>query len=536
MSSPQTDFTPPLLNLPVTMPDGVTLTTDVYRVANGLPAPVVLMRTPYGKHEHFQEGLGWVRHGFACVVQDVRGRYDSGGDWQPYEHERADGRATLAWLLAQDWCDGRIIVVGSSYAAFTAWALAVTNHPALRAIISAVPAMGLTTVQFGEAGIFQLASRVAWWLNRGAGRTQRPGLFETLLSQQPDILMTLPVSDIPERLGVNLPIWVRELQRGADYKGKAEYAVSDDEVANVQIPALHLGGWHDAFIGQTLHQWKIAGGALAQRPAQSLIIGAWGHELNQTTTYGSRDYGADAKIPLGKLQVQWLRAVLGNSPDPAKTNQTRLFLMGRNTWLSEANGLKAVQQERIFYAANGILQDTLPDEQFSLSFIYDPADPYPTRFLPQDESKLPPRRDVAVFTTAPLDYPLTILGRPTVELFGASDAPATDWVVRLLEVTPQSEILPLGTAILDTGRQRQKPGSYWLALPTTAIEIGARSRLRLEITSSNFPQYARNPNLGQNRYTSTQMRSAQQTIYAGGATPTRLILPLLTEEKAEVLI
>lgn len=543
MKNKNASFTPVQLNLEVKMADGVRLATDVYLSAKPQAAAVILIRTPYGKAEHLQEGLGWAARGFNCVVQDVRGRYESEGDWQPYQFERQDGLAMLNWLLEQPWNNRQIVLMGSSYAAFAAWGIAVSQHSALKALVSIVPAMGLPTVQFGDNGIFQLASRVAWWSNRGAARTQRPGLLEAMLTHQPDLFYHLPVAELPSRLWLKLPQWATMLEDGPDYQ--PEYLISDEELARVNIPVLHIGGWHDAFIEQTLHQWRTAGVGLVERPSQALIIGPWPHEVNTVTTYGERDYGSQARISLGKFQAQWLKQTLNNEEflslkSPSETT-TRIFLMGQNKWLEGEHwliNLSQAQKISWYAAASNTLALRPAVENGDYSFEYDPANPFPTRYLPLDESRFPARNDLLTFTTAPLAQTLSWVGVPEVTLYAATDAPDTDWAVRLLEIAPDGKIWPLGTAIINTGRYLNQPEHagdrlvsgrvycYQLKLNPTAISLEAGQRLRLEITSSNFPHYARNLNTGLNRYTSTAMQIAHQTIYFGPDTPTALYLPL----------
>jgi putative CocE/NonD family hydrolase len=152
---------------------GVALATDVYRPSTDQPGPVVLMRVYTGKASYVADALSWVGRGFACVVQDVRGRFDSDGAWRPYRFERDDAKAVTAWLTDQRWCDGRVVVCGASYAAFTAWSAATASPEVVRAVISMVPAMGLQRVKFDRSGTLLLAEHAAWWMTYGETRTSR---------------------------------------------------------------------------------------------------------------------------------------------------------------------------------------------------------------------------------------------------------------------------------------------------------------------------------------------------------------------------
>jgi putative CocE/NonD family hydrolase len=195
----------------VPVDDRVTLATDVYRPPESGRVPVVLIRTPYGRMNQVDEALGWVRWGFGCVVQDVRGRWESGGEWEPYAHERQDGSATLRWLTAQPWC-GQIAVCGASYAAFTAWSAAVAETPVadvtgaatgrVGAVISLVPAMGTRRVRFAQDGILRLADHVGWWVTYGETATHRGELAARMIEQDPSMLRHLPVADMATRFWV----------------------------------------------------------------------------------------------------------------------------------------------------------------------------------------------------------------------------------------------------------------------------------------------------------------------------------------------
>ncbi|MGL5830209.1 MAG: CocE/NonD family hydrolase, partial [Angustibacter sp.] len=161
----------------VTMPDGVVLATDVYLPAARPSAPAVLLRTPYGRARHTDEGRGWARRGYAFVVQDVRGRADSGGQWRPYHAERSDGCSVVHWVASQSWCDGRVIPAGGSYAAFAAWAAALETPDHVVAVLSSVPAMGTQIVNFAPSGPLALYRHTWWWSENGSQLGPEPNAF-----------------------------------------------------------------------------------------------------------------------------------------------------------------------------------------------------------------------------------------------------------------------------------------------------------------------------------------------------------------------
>nr|BFE85333.1 hypothetical protein GCM10020093_079340 [Planobispora longispora] len=217
------------------------------------------MRTPYGRTRHLAEAHGWARRGIAAVVQDVRGRYESGGRWEPYVHEREDGRELLRWVLGRPWCDGRVILYGSSYGAFCAVEAAAGEPEGVAGVISAVPALGAVAREPG--GVPKLYSHAWWWTTYGDGRTERVGLLDTRIADDPDALRHLPVTDLPARLGVPLPGWERAWRDPAPPR------------ADVRVPLLSVAGLHDPFLDDAVDLWRRA------RGPRTLVVGAWQHDL-----------------------------------------------------------------------------------------------------------------------------------------------------------------------------------------------------------------------------------------------------------------
>ncbi|MDA8015988.1 MAG: CocE/NonD family hydrolase [Thermoanaerobaculia bacterium] len=515
--------------------DGVPLATDVYRPREA-PRPAVILRTYLGKAQHRPEALGWIENGFGCVVQDVRGRYDSGGTWVPFAHEREDGRTTAEWVSRQPWCDGRVVLTGGSYGAFTAWAAAVSGHPAICAVIASVPAMRPVDYSPGpDGGVLPLLGHVSWWLTHGDARCSRDGLAEAMLDAEPDLLGHLPVAELPTRLWASLPGWLAAATAGAD----APPPIGDSELAALSVPSLHIGGWHDPFCGETLHQWATVGGAHEPRPPRGLVIGPWTHQVrgHVASQYGERDYGAASRFPLGGFQAAWLHSVLDNREAPADLpafEAPHVFVTGENRW-SVADPV-AIRDRLIFHATSGTrLSTESASESGQCSFLYDPEDPFPARRTPIDERDISARVDVARFTTAPLPAACRWLGEARVILWASTDAPATDWVARILEVLPDGRSLYVAHGLVDAVRalfrrgealRPDRPYQFEIPLSPMAITIPAGHRLQLEITSSAFPSYARNLASGEDRLFGHSPRQARQTVHWGPPLSTRLELPV----------
>lgn len=523
-------------NLKVRLQDGTRLATDIYRPHVNRPTPAALLRTPYGKSSHLDEGIGWAQHGIAFVVQDVRGRYCSEGVWEPYVHERDDGAETLSWLAQQDWVNGQILLTGGSYGAFTAWAAAVHRHPAVRCVVSAVPAMGLHLANYSSSGVLRLLAFISWWMAHGDGRTGRPRLFEMMHRTVPSMLTHLPVTELSSLLWADLPTLNDVIDLEPDKV--PDYAISDDELARLRIPTMHIGGWHDPFIGQTLHQWSVVGSAIAPRPERCLIIGPWTHALqfNQTASFGERHYGSSSRLPLGSVQVAWLRRVLGNDDATAAKNPVKVFLMGTNRWLDAEDWPPCKTTAVTWYTQEGGRLGTQPPSEGGAdTFVYDPLDPYPGGSAAREQADLSARTDVVRYISEPLAEPISVVGQPVVSLYAATDAPSTDWVARLLEVSRDGRMHAVSQGLVDATREvarREEPmviGNvyrYRIAMAPTAITLPIGHRLMLEITSSDFPDHCRNLNTGSDRYTISTTRVARQQIYRSVAGSTSLTLPV----------
>lgn len=339
------------------------LATDVYLPASA-PTAVVVVRTAYDKCRHRAEAAGWVARGIAFVAQDVRGRYASPGVWSPYIGERADGAALLDWVSAQSWCAGKVFLTGASYSAFTAWTAAVSRPALVGGVMSLVPAMGFDRVKFDPSGVLRLAEHAAWWVEHAEGRTSRTGAAAATFAASPELLSRLPV------VSIGSPAWADVVVSG----GRSPEAVTDAELAALSVPTLHIGGWHDLLVAETLHQREVTHGAL--------VVGPWGHELDPS---------------IGPRQLAFVQgsAVEGDEwPGPV-------------AW-------------RRYEAGTGVA-----------SFLHDPLDPFPSRERPVDRRVLDRRLDVVRVRL--LEGPVTIAGRPRIHLSAWTELPDADWIVRLVE-------------------------------------------------------------------------------------------------------
>jgi putative CocE/NonD family hydrolase len=496
--------------------DGTSLAGDLYLPAEPAgPFPAVVVRTPYGKANLIEEGTFWACQGRACLIQDVRGRHESDGRWEPYAHEHDDGAHVASWLTHCNWWDGRIVASGSSYAAFCAWALTEVAPQAVRGVISRVPATGLRDVKFDPSGVLNLAEHVAWWLTYGDCRTSRPRLARLQIDREPDLLATLPVTGIVRRLWADLPGWERAFRHPVDDTARPVVPGSID------VPALHVAGWHDALLPVSLAHWRAM-------PRSRLIVGPWSHLLTSTgQRYGDRDYGPRASPPLGRWEARWIREVLDgdSATDP---RGARAFVMGLDRWFEFVRcHFEPAQNEHAVVTFHATQHHRLALEPCTAEaahrFSYDPNDPYPSRPRPDDRRDLDERRDAVRYTSGPLTEALTVLGTPMALVRFGTDAAETDLVARLLEVTVDGAVLPISRGCHVVTGPIITPRPLRVAMRPTATHIPAGSRVRLEITSSDFPELARSLNTGQDRYRSDRVQTARQQVMPCG---TRLDLPV----------
>mgnify|MGYP001026650805 FL=1 len=492
-------------NLPVAAPDGAELVLDAHvPPAAEWPVPVVVTRTPYGRSTHLAEGRAWRSRGFGFVVQDVRGRYDSAGTWTPYHNERADGAALLDWVRDQPWSDGRIAVLGGSYAGYTAWAAAVERP--VSAVLSLGPSMGLHRTKFEPSGILRLAEHAGWWLDRADSRTSREGLRRIVFAEHPDLLAHLPVAGIADLLGARLPHWADTLVLHPS--DSPPEAVTDAEVRGLAAPSLHVGGWYDLLVDEVLDLFSRTGSAVSPRPRRDLVVGPWGHDLGMdgSTAVGAREHGPASRLPLGSLFVDWLRAALD---DPTAPGAARVFVPGADRWETTPTWPPAALQRTWHLGPDGGLDREA--EPGVVMFTHDPADPFPSTLPAGDRAPLLARRDAARFATGPLPEPLRVDGAGHVDLTVSTTTDSADWIVRVLEHRPDGRLLEVtrGSAVAT------RHGRIRVPLGAAALVVGTGSRLVLEVTGSDFPFLARNPGTGEDRHYAVHLRAGTHTVHTG---------------------
>jgi predicted acyl esterase len=479
-------------DVPVTMRDGTVLAADVWRSADagaGDATPVLLQRTAYDKgdlvvatHHAGIDPLRAIAAGFTVVIQDVRGRFASEGEFSPFLQERADGADTIAWVRDQPFCDGHVFTYGTSYNG----ALQLLARGADAAAVTEVASPfhdGLTRI----GGARSLSFLATWAANdlAPAQLARRGGdhaLAADLDARRRDPLRAarrLAAGDLGA-LGALVPAlggWLDRPPRGAFPPATGR-------------PALHVGGWHDLFLGATLDAFA-AGGEDAR-----LVVGPWAHGVTGSRV-GAVDYGPDAPQRLHDLQLAFFRAVLDGRLGAVP--RVRVFVMGADSWREEAAWPpRRMRSERLFLGDGGTL-GLAPGDGADV-FAHDPGDPVPTLGGaivcdpalgvpgPADRSVLDARPDVLSYTSAPLRRDVELMGPVRADLHATTTAAETDWCVALSDVGPDGRALSIADGVLRTYDDR--PG---VALGHTAIVIPAGHRLRVQVASSNFPRVDAHP-------------------------------------------
>jgi uncharacterized protein len=517
----------------VAAPDGTGLATDVYLPFLGGvgPWPVILQRTPYGR-----DGLGATCRGFnllgyACVAQDVRGRGGSEGTDTVFRDDGPDGRATLDWIAAQPWCNGKIATFGASALGITQYALAPGAPTALVALAPMV-----ATPDFYHDAAYE-------------GGALRQALTYDWLAKQDNLAMYEEVR--AHRLW---DAWWAE-------------AAILPHVAEVETPALHVGGWYDIFLQGTLDAYDDFqhDGGDGARGRQRLIIGPWTHDGIGQTAQGELTYPANAALDLFSVMSAWYDHWLtGGSQDVDSWPAVEVYLMGAvgepgapgNTWVDLPDWPPPARTQPLFLATSGGLADS-PAGADRVELTIDPAEPTPTlggRNLfadlvvdgrpmgagPYDQRPIEARPDVAAFTTAPLASPLAVMGRVRARLWIVPDTPDLDLTVRLTDVYPDGRSMLVADGIqrarMRCGDEQEcflspgVPTEIVVDLWSTAIVFAAGHRVRIDVAGSNAPRFEVNPNDG-GSFDAPLPRIARPALLLGGHHPSRLDLPVVVSSR-----
>lgn len=544
MALEQTSF-----EVEIPMRDGVMLAADVYLPQGAGPAPAVVLGTPYDKSSpmHAPEGLLYQRSGYAYVSFDVRGRGKSEGEWRAFVNDGKDGYDVIEWVAAQPWCTGRVGTTGLSYSGWNQWATARERPPHLCAMVSSAAAGRWQQEIPYTFGVFQLY--FAYWIYT----TRRRIMADLTQVDWNELLMRLPVDDLMEALESPGLTWPDMRDHDSLDAFWQELRV-DPYYKDIDVPVLHVNGWHDLedLLGGMAHYE----GMMQDSPAkerQQLIVGPWPHVGTRwpQSRYGGVDFGAAAALEMDEIHLRffdhWLKGIEnGVEQDPP----VRIFEMGTNVWRAEQSWPLSGERKALRLGTDGE-EGTLgraPEAAVGeRSYRYDPQDPVtmPIDFArlsfdepPVEQSYAESRPDVLVYTSPVLEEECVISGWPELTLYAATDCDDTDWHVKLTDVTPDGRSLRIASGCLRAACRESLehptpvvPGEiarYNVELGPTTHAFLPGHRIRLTVTSSDFPWFARSMNRFGHVAELGEPRVARNTVHHGGVHASRVRLPVET--------
>ncbi len=554
------------LDVRIRMRDGVELSANVFRPAGSARFPTILVRTPYGNGT----GLAlyyrpFVEHGYALVIQNVRGRYNSEGVFEPLRQESNDSEDTLDWIARQPWSNRRVGMMGGSYLGIVQWKSALLNNPYLKAIFPVVSGCDDYYDRFySEGGAFKLGQRLEWM----AENVRVPG---TLKPDFARFIWNVPLRTSDRVATGRVVDFFQQALNHPAYDEFWKTLSTRERLEEIHVPIFAAGGWYDNFVESDLEAFRLLRN---HDRLHRLVIGPWPH--NMSSMFPGTDFGPEAKLPLRELQLQWFDYwVKGDGEDTARETvraianpPLRIFVMGANHWRDEEEWPLRRARTVAFYLdshsranaldGDGKLDQHEPPRKAADQYVYDPKTPVPTMggavccnpkvlpWGPMDQRSVERRRDVLVYTGAPLTHDTEVTGPIRAVLYVSTSQSDTDFTAKLVDVFPDGYARNLTDGVLRL-RYRDsiekpipaQPGEVY----PISIDLGATSnvfakdhRIRLEISSSNFPRFDRNPNTGRPIADEHEFRQATETVYHGRHTPSRLLLPIVPNEESPFAI
>ena len=572
-------------DLPLMLRDGTITYADLFRPSGNGKSPALLVRTPYNKSSPSVRGLTLdalraAGNGYAVVIQDVRGRYSSDGEFYPFVNEIEDGYDSVEWVAGQSWCDGKVGMFGNSYMGATQWLAAKAKPPSLLAIAPGITASDYHEGWTWQGGAFSLGFNLSWplgglvtanWDHLAARLYLSPRQFDILIDQKDALTASfkhLPLRELPDFESDLAPYYYDWLDH-PEYDDYWKRISIEESHSEISVPALNVGGWYDSFLGGTIRnftQMREVAATEEARAGQRLIIGPWVHGSSPLGISGQHNFGtraaADA-IDLHGLHLRffdyWLR---GEDRGVGDESPVRIFVMGENVWRSEDQWpLERAEEVRYYLHSlgrantlngDGWLAPEPPNDEPTDVYVYNPIDPVPTLggplcgdlgFLPPggfDQRPVEAREDVLVYTTPPLERPVEVTGPIIVTLYASTSAMDTDFTAKLVDVSPNGYARNLTDGIV-RARYRtprtpadliepEQVNEYRIDLWATSNLFRQGHRIRLEISSSNFPRFDRNANTGEAIGTDEEFFSALQAVHHSTRHASYVVLPSIARD------
>jgi putative CocE/NonD family hydrolase len=570
-------------NVEAKMRDGVTLRADIYRPNEDGKFPVLLVRTPYDKQGISGFGHRAAALGYVVIAQDVRGRFESEGEWYTFKHESEDGYDTVEWAAALPYSNGKVGMFGGSYVGATQFLAALAKPPHLAGICPTVTASNYHDGWTYQGGAFEQWFNESWTtgLAENTMRRRAEQKYDALNGSKVLPLTAYPVLEAPSSEGI-APYFTDWLAH-PNFDNYWKQISIEDHYAQIQVPVYSIGAWYDIFLGGTLKNYtrlKTEAGTDAARKGQRLLVYVGGHAGgSDSRKVGAVDFGEKLPIDEDAMVLRWYDWLLkGEANGVEKEKPVKIFVMGKNEWREEEDWpLARAKNTRYFLhssgAANGLapggapagssagpssasgqtgggsLSTLAPAEEKPDQYIYDPSDAtptiggplccgaLPTGIGPQDQRAAEARADVLVYTTPAFAKDTEVTGPVSLDLYVSSSAVDTDFTGMLVDVWPNGFAQNLTSGILRL-RYRNSQEKPELANPGETyhitVDLWATSnvfltghKLRLEVSSSNFPRFDRNLNTGEEQARATRMVKATNLVYHDKAHPSALVLPIV---------
>jgi hypothetical protein len=549
-------------DIPMTTRDGVVLRADIHRPDDKEKHPAILIRSPYNKllsgNSDFLPAVDAAFADYAVVVQDTRGRFASEGDYMPGMPEGLDGYDTVEWMASEQWCDGNVGMMGGSYLGRIQWQTAMEAPPHLKAIAPHITTSGPLS-ETRMSGPIDLEQSISWFAvmaidmidkleKQGRDVTKMRESVEWVRFNTDEVCRYLPIKDIPHFKfeGISQafqPDRIEALLAALQSEEELYWSYS-----KVQVPCFHAAGWYDLFTGSLFTNFlkmREKGGSESARNGQYVICGPWAHGASLLAFVGGLHFGPVARSIAAFVQERHIaffdKYLRGKDLDiPA----VRYFVMGRDQWHNaDTWPLPQTDWQRVYLhsqgrahamAGDGLLSRDEPGSEAADIFVYDPRNPVPTlggRNLPTgrlvpgpfDQTPIEKRSDVLCYTTPELKEDIEVTGPLTLHLFASTSARDTDFTAKLINVYPNGSAYNVAEGCIRAKYRRSvlrpepvTPGEiyeYEIDMAATSVLFRRGHRIRLDITSSNFPRIDRNMNTGNPFGVDAEGIAALQTVY-----------------------
>jgi putative CocE/NonD family hydrolase len=557
-------------NIAAKMRDEVTLHADIYRPKADGQFPTILQRTPYDKRGGTDFGLKAAARGYVVVIQDVRGRYSSEGEWYTFKNESSDGYDTVEWAAALPYSNGKVGMWGGSYVGATQMLAAIAHPPHLAGICPVVTASNYHDGWTYQGGAFEQWFNESWTSGLAQDTLNRTVQSNTNAMKG---ISTLPLTDYSLFNFQSLPVGLNSIASLAPYfsdwlahPGYDDYwkrLSIEEHYADITVPALSIAAWYDIFQGGTLRNYqgiKAHGGSEAARNGQHLLVTIGGH-AGGGRKIGDVDFGPAAlEYDEGEITLRWYDYLFkGVQNEFANGKPVRIFVMGLNQWRDEEDWpLSRTRETKYFLHSagnansvhgDGSLSTMDPRAEAADHFVYDPGNPVPTvggplccdaTHLapgPRDQRTVEARPDVLIYSTPAFAADTEVTGPVSAELYVKSSALDTDFTAKLVDIGPDGFAQNLTEGII-RARYRDSQEKPTLMVPgqvyKIAVDLWSTSNvfrsghsLRLEISSSNFPRFDRNLNTGEAAQIGQKYVSATNTILHDREHPSSLVVPIV---------